>query len=81
MLKDLAVKGTEVSWTASPEKSVKSYVVSYNRREEKVTQPHISLPGLKAGDVVMVRAVNAKGMQGWDWTHITVPAPATGSKN
>ena len=73
-VKDLTVKGTEVTWTASPEKSVRSYVVSYGRREEKVTQPSINLPGLKAGDVVMVRAVNARGMQGWDWSRVTVPS-------
>ncbi len=81
MLKDLTAKGTAVTWTASPEKSVKSYVVSYNHREEKVTQPHVNLPGLKPGDTVMVRAVNAKGMQGWDWTRLTVAAASSSSKN
>lgn len=79
-VKDLTVKGTEVTWTPSPEKSVRSYVVSYGRREEKVTQPRINLPGLKPGDVVMVRAVNARGMQGWDWARITVPQPGGTSK-
>ena len=79
-VKDLTVKGTEVTWTASPEKSVRSYVVSHGRREEKVSQPRINLPGLKPGDVVMVRAVNARGMQGWDWSRITVPQPGSTSK-
>ena len=79
-VKDLTVKGTEVTWTPSPEKSVRSYVVSYGRREEKVSQPRINLPGLKPGDVVMIRAVNARGMQGWDWSRITVPQPGGTSK-
>ncbi len=60
-VRDLAVKGTEVTWTASPEKSVRSYVVSYGRREEKVTQLRINIPGLKPGDLVMVRAVGISG--------------------
>lgn len=80
-VKDLSVKGTEVAWTASPEKGVRSYVVSFGRREEKVTQPRINLQGLKPGDTVMVRAVNARGIQGWEWSRITVPQPGSSSKN
>jgi hypothetical protein len=79
-VKDLTVKGTEVTWTASPEKNVRSYVVSYGRKEEKINQPRINLPGLKPGDMVMVRAVNARGMQGWDWSRITVPQRNASSK-
>ncbi len=70
-VKGLSVKGTEVSWEPSPEKNVRGYIVSSGRREERVTQPHVHLPGLKPGDVVMVRAVNARGMQGWDWSRVT----------
>jgi hypothetical protein len=72
-VKDLTVKGNAVTWTASPEKSVRSYIVSYGRREERVTQPRINLTGLKPGDVVTVRAVNARGMQGWDGSKIVAP--------
>lgn len=71
-VRDLKATGTEVTWTASPEKSVKSYVVSFGRREEKVTQPRIIIPGLKTGDLIMVRAVTAKGARGWDWSRLTV---------
>jgi hypothetical protein len=71
-VKDLSVKGAEVTWTASSEKSVQGYVVSYGRREQKVSQPRIQLPGLKPGDTVMVKAVNARGVQAWDWSRITV---------
>ena len=73
-VKGLTVKGTDVSWEPSLEKNVRGYVVSFGRREEKVTQPRINLPGLKPGDVVMVRAVNSRGMQGWDWSRVTAPA-------
>jgi len=81
-VKDLTVKmnrgSAEVTWTASPEKSVRSYVVSYgpekgSRREEKTTTAKATLSGLKPGDVVMVKAVNARGMQGWDWSRVVVP--------
>jgi hypothetical protein len=71
-VRDLTVKGAEIKWTASPEKSVRSYIVSHGRREEKVTEPRINLSGLKTGDVVMVRAINSRGMQGWDWSRVTV---------
>jgi hypothetical protein len=71
-VKGLSVKGNEVSWEPSPEKNVRGYVVSYGRREEKVSQPRITLPGLKPGDAIMVRAVNARGMPGWDWSLLTV---------
>ena len=67
----------EASWDASPEKSVRSYVVSFGpekgqRKEVKVTASKLGALGLKAGDVVMVKAVNARGYQGWDWTKVTV---------
>jgi hypothetical protein len=75
-VRDLTVKGDEVKWTASPEKNTRSYIVSYGRREERVTQPRINLSGLKPGDVVMVRAVNSRGMEGWDWSRVTVPQPS-----
>jgi len=73
-VKDLAVKGTEISWSPSPEKNIRSYTVSYGRREERVSQPRMNLTGLKPGDVVMVRATNSRGMQGWDWSRVTVPS-------
>jgi hypothetical protein len=72
-VKDLTVKGAEVSWTASPEKGVNSYIVSHGGHEEKVSAPRAKVSGLKPGDVVMVRAVDSRGMQGWDWSRFTTP--------
>jgi hypothetical protein len=74
-VKDLAVKGSDVTWSASPEKNVRSYLISYGRREERASQPRISIAGLKPGDVVMVRAVNSQDMPGWDWSRLTAPPP------
>jgi hypothetical protein len=74
-VKNLTAKGTEVTWSPSPEKNVRSYLVSYGRREQRVNQPRITIAGLKPDDVVMVRAINSRGMPGWDWSRLTAPAP------
>lgn len=63
----------ELTWTASPEKSVKSYVVAYGpaadplRTRVTVTTPRATLPALPAGTQIAVRAVNSRGLEGWDW--------------
>ena len=43
-------------------------VVAFSR----VTQPRASLPGVAAGTAVRVKAVNAKGLEGWDWARAVV---------
>jgi uncharacterized membrane protein YgcG len=72
-VKDLTVKGSQVSWSASPEKSVTSYFVSHGGREDKVSGSRANVAGLKPGDTVMVRALNTRGLQGWDWSRFTIP--------
>jgi hypothetical protein len=82
-LKDVKVEstgrtGTAVSWTASPEKNVVSYVVSYGPSTAlpaarlTVKTPRATLPSLPSGTVVAVKAVNAQGVEGWDWARVTV---------
>lgn len=84
-LKDLKVvsyngKTAELTWAAAPEKSVKSYVVTVgNGPRLKVTTPRVSLPNVAPGTVVSVKAVNARGLESWDWARVTVVAPATTS--
>jgi hypothetical protein len=84
-LKDLKVvsyngKTAELSWAAAPEKSVKSYVVQVgNSPRTKVTVPHVSLPNVAPGTVVRVKAVNARGLESWDWARVTVAANPTAS--
>jgi len=60
-----------VTWTASSETGVTGYVVSWGPEDAastlRVTQPRTSLPGVAAGTPVRVKAVNAKGLEGWDW--------------
>jgi hypothetical protein len=68
---------TTVSWVPSPEKQIASYTVAYRapgapERRLSVTSPRASLPALPAGSVISVKAVNARGLEGWDWAHVTV---------
>jgi hypothetical protein len=73
-----------LSWTASPEKGVTSYIVAFGpssdpmRRRVTALRPRVTLPQIAPGSVVSVKAVNARGLGGWDWTKVRVPdAPPT----
>ncbi|MSO49330.1 MAG: M20/M25/M40 family metallo-hydrolase [Acidobacteria bacterium] len=76
-LKGLAVtkaaSGVSVTWTASPETGIRHYIVAYGPENDPlrtrviVTRPTIALPSLPAGTRIAVKAVNAKGLEGWDW--------------
>lgn len=37
-----------------------------------MTQPRVTLPRIAALTVVSVKAVNARGLEGWDWARTTV---------
>ena len=70
-------KTAELSWTPSPEKSVRSYIVTYGSdngplRREKTGAPRVTLRDVKSGTVVSVKAVNARGLEGWDWSRVTI---------
>jgi hypothetical protein len=71
-----------LSWTPSPEKGVTSYIVACGpasdplRRRITVLQPHVTLPQIAPGSVVSVKAVNARGLEGWDWATTAVGEPA-----
>ena len=81
-LKDLAVvrKGAQVeaTWTPSPESGVTSYVLTYgpaaNPQERRVTVkvPRATLPDVPPGTQVAVKAVNARGLESWDWARTIV---------
>ena len=68
-----------ITWTPSPEKGVTTYVVAYGPPSAPllhrltVTQPHATVPQVTPGSVVSVKAVNARGLEGWDWARVTVP--------
>jgi hypothetical protein len=76
---DSFTAGTAVlSWTPSPERGVSAYIVTYgppNRPEEKqlrVTSPTVRLTNITPGTLVAVKAVNVKGMEGWDWSRTVI---------
>jgi Tol biopolymer transport system component len=82
-LKDLKIdsfaRGTAaVSWRPSPEKGVTGYLVAYGpaakpeAQQMRVAKPSAALTGIQAGMVVAVKAINAKGLEGWDWARVTV---------
>jgi hypothetical protein len=66
-----------LSWKPSPEAGVSSYIVSQAAPGAKTaTRSTVRSPNatVKAtpGTVISVKAVNAKGLEGWDWAHVTV---------
>ncbi|MEO6224221.1 MAG: M20/M25/M40 family metallo-hydrolase, partial [Vicinamibacterales bacterium] len=79
-LKNLVVTrsgtGATVSWTPSPETGVHHYIVTYGPESDPMrsrvisTRPQATLPTLPAGTRIGVKAVNAKGLEGWDWAWI-----------
>lgn len=70
--------GLQVRWAASPERDVTGYVVRYRdasgtERTVRVPGTTATLPALAAGTAVMVKAVNQRGLEGWDWGRAEVP--------
>jgi hypothetical protein len=67
-----------ISWKPSPESGVTGYVVSYGpsskpeAQQIKVAKASATLTNVAAGTVVAVKAVNAKGVEGWDWARVTI---------
>ena len=81
-LKDLKTSktpsGVEVTWTPSPETGIKNYIVAYGpvanplQTRVTVTAAKATLPALPTGTVVSVKAVNGRGLEGWDWVKTTI---------
>jgi len=67
-----------LSWAPAPESGLASYVVAYGppadrlRHRVTVTQPHAALPQVTPAMVVSVKAVNARGLEGWDWATVRI---------
>jgi hypothetical protein len=65
--------GATLEWTPSPETGVTGYLVTWGPADNpalhslRVTQPKATLPGAAVGTAVRVKAINAKGFEGWDW--------------
>ena len=69
---------TTVIWSPSAEKGITSYIVAYGPENAAATTrmtvktPRATLPALPAGTVIAVKAVNAQGLEGWDWARTIV---------
>jgi hypothetical protein len=69
--------GARVAWTPSPERDVVRYEVAWGpagapmRHRLEVTAPEATLRDAPVGTVVQVRAVNRRGLTGWDWARGT----------
>ena len=81
-LKDLKVasydgKTAELVWTPAPEKTVSGYIVSYGQpngtpQRVKGSAPRVTLRNVSPNTIVQVKAVNARGLEGWDWSRLTL---------
>ncbi len=66
----------ELSWRPSPEGDVTGYLVSWGPADEperwtrRVTAPRTQLREVVPGMVARVKAMNAKGLEGWDWAQV-----------
>jgi hypothetical protein len=75
---DLKGSTATVTWKPSPESGVTSYLVSYgplskpDAQQTRVSKPSAVLSNVAPGTIVAVKAVNAKGFEGWDWARVTV---------
>ena len=76
---DSFTNGTaRVSWTPSPEKGVTGYIVAYGPRNNpeaqqmKVSRPSATVQKVQPGMVISVKAVNGRGLEGWDWARVEV---------
>ena len=67
-----------VSWKPSPEKGVTGYIIAYGPPEKpeaqqvRVNKPGATLSNVAAGTQIAVKAVNSKGLEGWDWARTVV---------
>jgi len=68
----------DVEWAPAVEADVTEYVVSYGPPEDPfrssvtVAEPRVTLRRVGPGDRIGVKAVNRRGMQGWDWAWVDV---------
>jgi hypothetical protein len=68
----------ELRWKPSPEKGIARYIVSYGapngvKKQITVTVPNAKLLDAPRGTLVEVKAVNRRGLEGWDWARIIAP--------
>ncbi len=73
-----AGSGVELRWAPASERDVDSYVVYSGPSPEElelassVSVPSVTLSDVEPGTVIAVKAVNAGGLEGWDWAWLAV---------
>ena len=71
----------KLSWAPSPEKGVTGYIVAFGPPTKpetgrvRVLKPAATLTGIAPGTIIAVKAVDARGLEGWDWASLTVTTP------
>jgi hypothetical protein len=82
-VRDLRVTGqaggpVSVSWTESLEEDVTGYIVAWEspnaplKGRTRVTKPPMTIPAAAPGTTVWVKAVNDRGLEGWDWARAII---------
>lgn len=82
-VRDLKVTGqaggaVSVSWTESLEEDVTGYIVAWEspnaplKGRTRVTKPPMTIPAAAPGTTVWVKAVNDRGLEGWDWARAAI---------
>jgi Fibronectin type III domain len=73
-----AGKTATITWTPSPEKGVRGYSVAFGPAKDpyknRLTVPGatVTIPAVEPGTIVWVKAVNLRGLEGWDWAKVEV---------
>jgi hypothetical protein len=68
----------KLTWAPSPEGGVTGYLVAYGppskpeAQQLRVTKPTAVIATAQPGTVVSVKAVNSRGLEGWDSARVTV---------
>jgi hypothetical protein len=66
-----------IAWNPSPERGVTGYLVTWGQgaggaKPMRVSESSARITGVKSGAEIAVKAVNAKGLEGWDWATTVV---------
>lgn len=77
-LTGLSAAGNIVGWDAARERGVTRYLLRYGpasnpmQYSRSVSDPRATIAELREGWQVAVKAVNAEGLEGWDWARTVV---------
>jgi hypothetical protein len=70
--------GVRATWKPAPEAGITGYIVAYGppdnpeAQQIRVSNPEAVIAAVQPGTMVSVKAINARGLTGWDWARATV---------